>query len=290
MFFPGRVYFLPISYVFELQVLVKVIKMKPELKQLFEEMSGIRRDLNAMKCQSSDAQPNLNPALSGLEERYVVFSGHVLEYLQNISARMEVFESNVTTRMDELEANSIARFDELESYSRRNCLLVHGVGEEPQEVCSDVIIKLLSQKKVCNLDHREIDRAHRIGSHREPGSKPRPIIIKFVGYGPRNTVFRNKSKLKGSGITVSESLTKLRHQVLSEAREKYGVKNVWSLDGIIFVLIGGTKHRIVSLTDLAKLPDADVTQNTENVRNQTPRDGHENVVLSRGRYHGRSID
>ena len=37
-----------------------------------------------------------------------------------------------------------------------------------------------------------------------------------------------KKKLKGKNISITESLTRYRMSVLNEAREKYGVKNVWT--------------------------------------------------------------
>ena len=37
-----------------------------------------------------------------------------------------------------------------------------------------------------------IKRSHRNGQSRQPGEKPRPIIVKFVRYNHRNIIFRNK--------------------------------------------------------------------------------------------------
>lgn len=203
--------------------------MNPDLKVLFDEMRGIKNDLAAMK--GTDTQPTPNPLLVDLEQRYVSFSSHVLEYLQKMSTRM----------------------DDLESYSRRNCLLVHGVPENPAEVCSNVLINLFAQKQVHKLDPRDIDRVHRLGKPKTASPNPRPIIVKFVGYGPRSAVFGNKKKMKGSGITITESLTKQRHGVLTAAREKFGATNVWSMDGVIVVLIAGQKHKLTTLEELELL-------------------------------------
>ena len=43
-------------------------------------------------------------------------------------------------------------------------------------------------------------------------------------------VFRNKKLLKGSGISVTESLTLKRMEHLKKVREQHGFANVWTLD------------------------------------------------------------
>ena len=64
-------------------------------------------------------------------------------------------------------------------------------------------------------------------------SKPRPIIVKFARYNIREKVFKSKKKLKGKNISITENLTGYRMNVLNEAREKFGFKNVWTYDGRI---------------------------------------------------------
>ena len=50
-------------------------------------------------------------------------------------------------------------------------------------------------------------------------------------------IFREKRKLKGTGKTITERLTRKRIGQLNDAREKYGFNNVWSYDGKILYKI-----------------------------------------------------
>ena len=52
-------------------------------------------------------------------------------------------------------------------------------------------------------------------------------------YNTRNRIYRNKEKLKGTGISVIESLTAKRINMLEKAREEHTFNNVWSQDGKI---------------------------------------------------------
>ena len=52
-------------------------------------------------------------------------------------------------------------------------------------------------------------------------------------YNTLNRIYRNKKKLKGTGISVTESLTVKRIKLLEKATEEYTFNNVWSQDGKI---------------------------------------------------------
>ena len=98
-----------------------------------------------------------------------------------------------------------------EQYSRRNCLLVHGIAEENLEDTDEKIINTLQQSRDETVKPEDIDRSHRLGKLKSSkNAKPRPIIVQLVRYNTRNRIYRNKKKLKGTGISVTESLTARR--------------------------------------------------------------------------------
>lgn len=104
--------------------------------------------------------------------------------------------------------------------------------------------------KLTDFAVADIGRCHRMG--RQSGaSKPRPILCKLRDVGIRDSVWFAKTKLKGTGITVSEFLTRSRHQLFMSARERVGVKNCWTKQGLIYVLgSDGSRQRVNSLDDL----------------------------------------
>ena len=89
----------------------------------------------------------------------------------------------------------------------------------------------------------DIDRSRRLGKPKSSkNAKPRPIIVTFVRHSTRNGIYRNKEKLKGTGISVTESLTARRINMLEKAREKHTFNNVWSQDGKIMFLDRNTSR------------------------------------------------
>ena len=99
------------------------------------------------------------------------------------------------------------------------------------------------------ITHIDIDRSHRLGNRKLDKSKPRPIIIKFSRYNLRTRIFKNKRKLKGKRISVTESLTKTRMEKLQKGRKEQSFRNVWSNDGKILYIDVNDRNRVKVFCD-----------------------------------------
>ena len=128
-----------------------------------------------------------------------------------------------------------SEIDDLEHYSRRNCLVLHGVNESNGENTNEIIIKTFSEELGVKIKDDDIDRSHRLGKPKRKDNKPRPIIVKFARYAVRREIFMNKRKLKGKRLLITESLTSSRMHLLGDAQRKYVVRNVWKSDGCVMV-------------------------------------------------------
>ena len=133
--------------------------------------------------------------------------------------------------------NAGKQMDELERYSRRNCLIFTGIKEDSdpgREDTEEIILNVCNHKLGIDITSACLDRTRRLGrknSFESSEPKPRPIIAKFTNYHDRSDVFRNKAKLKQSGIVIYENITSRRLSLLNGAKEILGVRNAWSLDG-----------------------------------------------------------
>ena len=140
----------------------------------------------------------------------------------------------------ELKEETTDQMDNQEQYSRRNCLLLHGVPESKGEDTTATSIQQLNGKLKCSLTKELIDRSHRLGKPKSgEDAKPRPIIIKFVSYSTRSIIFRSKRKLKASPLLITESLTTRRMELLRKAQAQVRdnkLKGTWTQDGRIYAL------------------------------------------------------
>ena len=110
----------------------------------------------------------------------------------------------------------------------------------------DLVLNLLDEKLGVAFDISMIDRSHSLGPIKgENNLKPRPMIVKFCSYRIRKAVFTTERKLKGSGVSVTESLTKWRMKLLNEVQKVIGEGNSWTVDRFVFVKQG---RRIIKIT------------------------------------------
>ncbi|XP_071955852.1 uncharacterized protein [Antedon mediterranea] len=157
----------------------------------------------------------------------------------------------------------VDKIDDLEQYSRRNCLLIHGVPETANENTDTLTLDIITSRICEDMELIEIDRTHRLGRKRvlhnnktrsSSKPRPRPIIVKFSTYRARAEVFRNKKLLKNSSYSITENLTPSRMTLLREAGAHAAVEAAWSLDGRINCLLHNKKKIVIrSTSDLRNL-------------------------------------
>ncbi|XP_045496932.1 uncharacterized protein LOC123695208 [Colias croceus] len=175
---------------------------------------------------------------------------------EKLASEFHVFRTFVMSSLSCLQSqvNLLNQlYDQQEMRSRRKMLLIHGVTESKDENPSECVSKLISDHlELATIVPEVFSRCHRMGVAKT--DKPRPILVKFQDAKIRNQVWLAKTKLKGTAITLSEFLTKCRHEVFMAARKKFGVSKCWTKDGSIFVInADGVRQRISTIADIEAL-------------------------------------
>lgn len=157
--------------------------------------------------------------------------------------------NNIKTQMESLKLG----LDKHETIMRKKVLLFHGVNEKQQENLPEVILKIVTeQMKLTDIHRSDLQVCHRLGVSSQ--AKTRPLLVRFSSLEPRQVVWDAKTSLKGSGVTISEFLTKTRHQIFTSARKHFGLKNCWSTEGKIVVIFPDKQRRkIETMASLQEL-------------------------------------
>ena len=58
------------------------------------------------------------------------------------------------------------RLDDQEQYTRRNCLLLHGVKEEKNEDTDQSAVDIINKDVDVEISEKDLDRSHRLGKPR----------------------------------------------------------------------------------------------------------------------------
>lgn len=199
---------------------------------------------------------------SALSTDFFNFKSFILKSLRSLQEQIDLIQQSI---------------DKVEMRSRRKILLIHGVPESRQENTTSVVSNIIVEKlKLNELNTADIRRSHRMGKPPAPGERPRPILFKLCDAMDRNKIWFAKTELKGTGITISEFLTKRRHRLFMQARQRLGVKSCWTREGTIYALArDGTRHRIEKASDLDNLSSSSGAN--EEVAQSMPKETFNNV-------------
>lgn len=206
--------------------------MSELLAQFNDRMSKFEAELSKTTPETTAS----TSSSSILATEYAAFKTFVMGALNCLQHQVEALAKDIDT---------------LEMRGRRKLLLVHGVAEVNKEETSHLVAEVVRDRlKIDSFSVAAIRRCHRMGNQGSAG-KPRPILVKLQDVDVRDKIWFAKTKLKGSGITLSEFLTRSRHQVFMAARDKFGVDSCWTKQGSVYVLgADGTKHRVVTHSEL----------------------------------------
>ena len=147
--------------------------------------------------------------------------------------------------LTETVAELVKQADNQEQYSRRNCLLVHGLFETTLENTDDRVItmfKIIGTSKFCRMTLT--DRIE-LGSKRMTPTQLGQSLLNSRGTMTEIRFSEIKKRLKGKKMSITERLTGLRMSMLKEARDEFGFRNVWSTDSrILYKEEGSDQTRV----------------------------------------------
>lgn len=174
------------------------------------------------------------------------------DFVKHVNANMKAMQNDIET-VKKSQQGIENKIDSQEQYSRRNCVLIHGIEEQHNEDPYKLVVEILNEKLSVNISTNDISRCHRIGSQRDKTNKKRPLIVKFISYQTKDKVWRRKRSLKDTNILITESLTAKRMDLLRSTQAMIGHRNCWTQDGEIILIQNDKRHRVSSSEDLSKL-------------------------------------
>ncbi|XP_047538674.1 protein unc-13 homolog C-like [Vanessa atalanta] len=214
-------------------------KNMDDIVKMFESRMN---QFDKMLSLSTQAQGSTKPPTTTFGD----FSSLASDY----AAFKDVIWKSLSMLRQQLQLLSVG-FDMQEARSRSRVLLFHGLPESTDEQVESKIQSVLhNQLKLTSIDSSQLD-IFRLGTKKE---KPRPILVRFIATKHRNLVWNSKTSLKGSGVTISEFLTKPRQELFVAARKHFGLKNCWTSDEVIIVALPDkSRKKILTSAELKDL-------------------------------------
>lgn len=215
---------------------------------------------------SLDILNTLQGDISTLSQEGKVIVNTIVKALQTLLDMKEQKIRDLESRVNELENKTIDlenQIDDCNQYERRDTLIISGPSlpnETPNENTSEVVVNMVKQTLKINIDHTDINIAHRLGNKLGKNSN-KPIIVKLHSRQKKEDIVSACITLKPD-LYINESLTPKRLALLKTIR---GIRRVhldlfqqcYTKDGRIYIKLrcSNQKHVVTNEQSLCNFLD-----------------------------------
>lgn len=253
-----------------------------QIMQQLKENGNALKENNKELARLSDMVERLNGQVHELQNSNDALKKEIKEGKE----REETLRNDLAATKDLVNV-AARRADELDQYIRRNNIRIYGVKEDGEDadsgLCERKILDIIHNKlELKDVTASDIEAAHRLNSQNSAtaggnagaaAQRPptRSIIVRFVSRKTRDSVLYNRRKLKNSGITMVEDLTKTNFQLYTKVKEDELCNKAWTKNGkVMMETKTGRVSWIKSMADLA-------SDTRRRFLSSTPRSRRDNV-------------
>ena len=171
----------------------------------------------------------------------------VKEKVENIEQRVVVCEQKLeepcSCRAEILELRK--ELNRLQQHSRKDNSRIFGLKETKDENCKKAVCDMLEEKLGISLSVRDFSAAHRLPS--ENKDKPLPMIVRFKDRSDKEVVMKNRKKLKGTGISINDDITRDNMKLMNRAENSEKFESVWFSHGKVLGKLKGPRGKTKTL-------------------------------------------
>ena len=175
-------------------VMTKLMCLDAKFDEKFDDMKNDMKQMRESYSELKEEIQELGGAVSEIRK-------------ENESLKKE--NDSLKMKLDNLERKT----DDLECRSKRNNLIIHGIDREKNETwqdCEELVNEMITDKLEM-AETFQFDRVHRLNA--KPDS---PIVARCTFFRDKQKILKEKRKLKGSTVFVSEDFSAL----VRETRKK----------------------------------------------------------------------
>lgn len=176
--------------------------MSSNNNEIIEMMKAIKEDTGKTRSDITDIKEQLN----NLTVRVINNEEKMLEIRQTQEETLSII------------AQQRNRIEELERRNKKNNIIIRGI-QEDQHSLQNFIIDFISSKIQINFHQEHINYIKKLRVPIE--GKTRLIILSLTSWTKKREIMENRGRLKGTGIYVSDDLTKEELKTLNEIVKYY---------------------------------------------------------------------
>lgn len=177
---------------------------------------------------------NLCDKIEGVSNDLKILAENVNKEVKEVKQKVLILEAENNTLKERLQT--------IERTLRKNNVVFYGIEEIENETFEHLayqIKNLLKEKLAVDPPIIEFTNIFRLG---KASNKKRPILVKLLSYETKINILKNKTKLKGTGIFISEDLSKEnreeRNILVKNLKEARGKNKQASIRGNRIIIEG----------------------------------------------------
>ena len=239
-----------------------------------EEIRATLKQLFVDKDFLQGLQEALAPALEAVVSRALELRDAKIAALEQelSAAKATLASSQEMLKASERQLAAVeVEIDQIETENRKNCLVISGVPELPDENTDRLVVEV-AQAAGVTLSATDLDRSHRFGKQRGTIDQPRGILVKLLSHNKRQQLFGARKELSAhrvrdhpvltaqvlESVFLADFLTRKKQSLLYICRQLKSRKVVWaaySTNGRIKVRMGEDQpaKTVKDITDLHAL-------------------------------------
>lgn len=214
--------------------------------------------------QQSEFEKSLVEALSSQRVSTAICDAIITTITKKLSEKFNYYDAKIASLEAELNLlkntnntptiNNISndeqkklkqKVDHLQQSTKKNNIRLFGIKEADNENLSTKTVELLSNKLKISVSSDDVISVYRVGQRRK--DSPRHVLVVFRDDKIKNSIYNKKRLLKGSGVVMKEDLTAERLKIVKSASERYGFKNVWTVNGTVFAKTADGVEKITNI-------------------------------------------
>lgn len=216
---------------------------------------GISEALKMLERDYETRLLELQGRLKRAEDSNNALRKELNDHVKKTEAKCTAMERDLEETKTQIKNQKISitknenEINDLEQYSRRSHLRVRGWKVRSGETDKCAVVRLLREKlSMKDIAVTDLDAAHPL-PHSNKNTPP-PLIVRFHRRDHRDAALIARKKLKGSGITITEDLTRKNQELLRKLNESPDFTAAWSWMGkILAVRKGESKPTRYNISD-----------------------------------------
>lgn len=238
----------------------KVGKDNEDLVVIQKDLLNVFDEEETAMVEDAKTEAVMKDFENHMEECFRTFKSQIQDQLKNVFQKVNERIKNLEERVESCERKLLEglggekevkriyiELNRQAQYSRKDNLRIFGLPEEKGEDCKQAVCNLINETVKVKISPSDISAAHRLPQTGR--QRVKPMIVRLKDRSQRFEILSNRTKLRKSGKSIAEDMTRENVILMKQAEESNCFKSVWFVNGKVKASNENGGYYILNLYD-----------------------------------------